>query len=241
MKAVILALSIFLPAVAYAKPAITRPLVVAVIDTGLDIEKMKDKVHLCKFGHKDFTGQGIVDRHGHGTHISGLIDTFAGKANYCQVILKYYDPMSPPKSNLNNTVRALAWAIELNVDVINYSGGGLEPDMIEKKLILEALDRGIKVVVAAGNEQSNLDDGMHRYYPAMYDKRIIVVGNYSQDRVPAKSSNWGSVVTVWEVGSKVTSYCINGFYTCEMTGTSQATAIQSGRIIRKMRQELDRI
>ena len=54
----------------------SKTLVVAVIDTGIDAQAFNRHV-LCKTGHKDFTGTGIQDRHGHGTHISGLIDQYA--------------------------------------------------------------------------------------------------------------------------------------------------------------------
>jgi subtilisin family serine protease len=210
-----------------------RPIVIAVIDTGLDIKKFKDKIKLCKFGHKDFTGTGLNDSHGHGTHISGLIEKNTDNAHYCQVIMKYYDPNSLNRDNLINTEKAFRMAINLKVDVINYSGGGTMSSSREKVLVQEALDEGITVVVAAGNERCDMDSGC-TYYPAMYDSRIIVVGNLSPKRVPAKSSNYGSIVDVWEFGVDIKSYCINGEFGCKMTGTSQATAIQSGKAVRSI-------
>jgi hypothetical protein len=92
----------------YSMIAIAGPshkIVVAVVDTGLDPELMNDS-SICPDGHKDFTGQGLQDINGHGTHISYLIDQYAKnfillkdgdssklksiKSNYCQIILKYY-------------------------------------------------------------------------------------------------------------------------------------------------------
>src|SRR5690606_17888997 len=77
---------------------VAKPIIIAVIDTGIS-DKLKDGKFLCKMGHKDFTGTGLNDVHGHGTHVSGLIHQHAAKtadwnksANYCQVILKYWDP-----------------------------------------------------------------------------------------------------------------------------------------------------
>jgi len=213
--------------------SVKKPIVVAVIDTGLDVENFKDKVKLCKFGHKDFTGTGLKDNHGHGTHISGLIDKNAGSANYCQVILKFYDSSSLAQNAMINTEKAFRTAIDLKVDIINYSGGGKESSIREKALVQEALDKGITVVVAAGNDKCDMDSGC-TYYPAMYDSRIIVVGNLSQERVPAKSSNYGSIVDEWEFGVDVKSYCADGEFGCKMTGTSQATAIQSGKTIKSL-------
>lgn len=215
-------------------PSVIKTIKVAVIDTGLNMELFKNKITLCKDGHKDFTGTGLKDTHGHGTHISGLIEKHAGKSSYCQIIMKYYDPKAFGQSNIDNTVKAFELAIELGVDVINYSGGGMEPNDREKAAVLRALDKGIKVVAAAGNEHCDLDTKC-KYFPAMYDDRISIVGNLDSNRVPAESSNSGSVVTHWEIGVDVESYCAaTGLPNCKMTGTSQSTAIHSGKVVKDL-------
>lgn len=229
----------------------TKPIIVAVIDTGIS-DELKDANFLCKFGHKDFTGLGLNDTHGHGTHISGLIDqyakglrlgketTIAGllntKANYCQVILKFYNPSRFQESgNPKREVEALKYAINIHVDIINFSGGGLAPDPEENELIKKALDMGIKVVVAAGNERTEISDPKQRcYWPACSDPRLFVVGNLSHEgggRAP--SSNYGSIVNTWEIGTDLLSLAdlTHGAY---MTGTSQATAVKTGKIVHEM-------
>jgi subtilisin family serine protease len=216
---------------------------VAVIDTGLD-ESLLNKDYLCKTGHKDFTGTSLVDRSGHGTHISGLIDQnvkdmfiengetvpniLAKKVNYCQIILKFYDPLS--HENIGPTIQSLRYAIELKVDYINYSAGGNSFSMEEKKLIKKALDLGIKVIVAAGND--GLDLSVYSYYPANHDSRLVVVGNMKNAREHNISSNYGPNVKVWEIGTNRVSFGLNGGMS-RMTGTSQATAIHTGKMIRK--------
>lgn len=260
--------------VGWAKlPRPVKPIVVAVIDTGID-EKLMDSDILCKEGHKDFTGTGLQDNHGHGTHISGLIEQYAKnyifrygespnsikniKANYCQIILKYYDPKARGADNLINTIKSFRWAIDHKVDVINYSGGGKEFSNEEKLIVTEALNKGIKVVVAAGNESKNLSDDpcskiksfkkkflclKNRdpkvkygvYYPAIYDNRLYVVGNLVnyKTRVIASSSNYGTHINTWEVGTNVLSRLPNAKFGF-MSGTSQATAIKSGKLVREM-------
>lgn len=221
---------------------------VAVIDTGISSELLNNKEY-CKTGHKDFTGTGLQDDHGHGTHISGIIDQYAKNAiliqdvngsqlkdksaNYCQIIIKFYDSKASEISNLINTVKAIRWAIDQKVDIINYSGGGIAPSEDEKKAILEALNKGIKVVAAAGNEGAELVK--HPFYPAMYDKRIYVVGYIvdSKSRKPGSMSNYGKSVTSWEVGQNIMSRLPNGQFGT-MTGTSQATAVKSGKLVREM-------
>lgn len=225
-----------------------RRVKVAVIDTGLDKDLML-KSWVCPYGHKDFTDTGLNDNHGHGTHISGIIDQYAKnfifgfkrppieidniKADYCQIIIKYYDPKATGVDNLQNTIKAFEWAIAQRVDIINYSGGGTEPSKAEKAVVLKALNKGIKVVAAAGNERSDIDK--HKYYPAMYDKRIFIVGNLvdSKTREVAASSNRGRSVNTWELGTNILSR-LPGSHFGYMTGTSQATAIKSGKLVNEM-------
>jgi len=224
----------------------TKQIKVAIIDTGID-EMLLSKPVYCNEGHKDFTNTGLNDRHGHGTHISGIVDQYVKDVifnyklpssridnvvvNYCQIIIKFYDVKASNQDNLENTIKAFKWAISQNVDVINYSGGGNDSSPEEKKVIIEALNKGIKIVAAAGNEHANLSK--KPFYPAMYDKRIYVVGNLTQDRSPATSSNYGNEVTYWEIGTNVLSRLPNGIYGI-MTGTSQATAVKTGKLIREM-------
>lgn len=231
-----------------AKSDQSKKIVVAVLDTGID-PALKQSNMLCDKGHKDFTDTGLDDHHGHGTHVSGLIHQYAlnliltnnstqkdiekffnMKTNYCQVILKYYDPKN--KNSGDTELAALKYAIKLKVDIINISGGGLTYVEEEKTLIKKALDMGIKVVVAAGNESNNLD--VVPYYPASLDSRLIVVGNLNSYNLRATTSNYGTKVNSWEHGVDVLSLLPNGAFG-KLTGTSQATAIKTGKIINKMR------
>jgi len=242
MSLVILSLGLAAHATMPQEPVV----VVAVIDTGIAEELVTSKM-LCKTGHKDFTGTSIVDHHGHGTHVSGLIDQYVKNivlddkpislkiiqnkpAKYCQIILKYFDSKQDTDT-LEAEIQAFREAIKLNVDVINFSGGGEEYSAREHALIKEALDLGIKVVVAAGNEKSNISK--RPYYPAALDSRLYVVGNLMKDNKRAPTSNYGPKVTSWEYGTNRTSYGLKNQVTI-MTGTSQAAGVKSGKLVRQM-------
>jgi minor extracellular protease Epr len=221
---------------------------VAVIDTGIDAASSHD---LCTFGHKSFVNNSspLKDTHGHGTHIAGLISKYAGKGDWCMVAIKFYDPDASSRANLESMRQSIQYAIDLKVDYINISGGGFQPNDGEKALIIKALNKGIKVVVAAGNGDDNhvavnLDKDCS-YFPACYDKRILVVGNlkdtdsnpdfvtWSGEKLSrAPSSNYGSYVKRWEVGTNVES-TLPGNRRGRMTGTSQATAIVTGKLLNK--------
>jgi thermitase len=229
------------------------PIRIAVIDTGIDL-KYHD-APLCNGLSQDLTGAGLNDTNGHGSHISDLIDQYTKnrirtredtiylhpyeKINYCQVILKWYDDKATALDNLNRSAQAFQIAVDDKVDVINYSAGGSQFSNEEFRAIRTALDAGIKVVVAAGNDGQNFDhpeiEG-YTYYPALYDKRIIVVGNLDNTgtniRVQARS-NYGSKVTQWEIGTRVLGLSLNNYYQY-YTGTSQACGIASGKLIHSM-------
>ncbi len=203
---------------------------VAVIDTGLreDIMMQGYAKGICKMGHRDFTGKGIHDDHGHGTNISGLIHQYAKGLKYCQVILKFHIEDADGEENMTRMVSAIQYAVNIKVDFINISAGGSGISAIEEEAVMQALDNGITVVTAAGNEECNLDKKECEYFPAIYDKRIVVVGNgiTEEDRTP--SSNWGSAVDFWIDGNSK-----KGEYGGYMSGTSQSTAIQTGKLVRK--------
>jgi subtilisin family serine protease len=231
-----------------------------VIDTGIDPTLQQSVA--CKSGSKDFTGEGLNDFHGHGTHISSIIDQhvkqtyikgffvderaasvrklFSTRANYCQVILKYYSKKLSSEQNVKNLVEAMREAVAQKVDFINYSGGGTWYSVQELELVKQAIKQGIKVIVAAGNDGKELGksyiepDGtmdVYYYYPASYNvPGIVSVGNLTNKDVRAPSSNYGKIVDVWEHGTEVESLC-PGLSVCKMTGTSQATAVHTGKLI----------
>lgn len=217
-----------------------KAVVVAVIDTGFGASEDwtgQYNAHLCKFGHKDFTGGLVstnrfntkdavpVDNHGHGTHIAGLIDSYASRTNdnFCLVVLKYYDPSAGESQNLARTVEAINYARQIHADIINYSGGGVQASAEETAAVKAFLDAGGTFVAAAGNEGLNAE--FFHFYPAQDDDRVIAVGNGKDEKHRAKTSNYGRTVKRWENGTNVLVYA---HY---MTGTSQSAAIVTGKIV----------
>jgi len=217
-----------------------KEIVVAVVDTGIDrehpfLEKNifveNGKVDPSNFGvdfSKDRKGKGMpVDNHGHGTHVSGIIKSIYPEVKI--LALKYYNPNASGVDNLNSTVEALRYAVDHNVDVINYSGGGPEAAAEELRVLKEAERKGILVVAAAGNEESNIDDNKKAYFPASYGlKNIITVTAHDEDLKILNSSNYGrSRVDIFAPGYRIKSSLQNG-RTGYLTGTSQATAFVTG-------------
>lgn len=217
-----------------------KEIVVAVVDTGIDREHPflennifveNGKVDPSNFGvdfSKDKKAKGTpTDNHGHGTHVAGIIKSIYPDVKI--LALKYYNPNASGVDNLNSTVEALRYAVEHNVDVINYSGGGPEAASEELRVLKEAERKGILVVAAAGNEESNIDDKKKAYFPASYGLRnIITVTAHDEDLKILNSSNYGRTsVDIFAPGYRIKSSLQNG-RTGYLTGTSQATAFVTG-------------
>lgn len=215
-----------------------KPIIVGVLDTGFGYKDKGHTANLCKFGHKDFTTDRQfsndyetkdpvpLDLNSHGTHIVGTIDSYAKDADvsYCIVIIKYYSDRQTGEENMKSSSDAISYAARIGVDFVNFSGGGRGIDKDEERAVKSILSSGGKFVAAAGNDgrRINFKDP---FYPAMYDKRIVVVGNVTVDGIRVGSSNYGEWVNRWEVGENVTVYGIT------MSGTSMSTAIATGKLI----------
>lgn len=204
---------------------------VAVVDTGLDLHDARFKGRLCKEGHQDFTGEGIQDEDDHGTHIAGIIVDNAGNSDYCLVILKFYSKKTNGHSNFDRSSEAFKRAIELGVDLVNFSGGGVGQYDAERSVIESAVNT--RFVVAAGNLGKRLNDEIF-YYPASYGlPNMDIVGNMTENGERNKSSNYGPAVKYWEIGTAIYSTLPGGKYGL-MTGTSQAAAVRTGKLIKKL-------
>jgi subtilisin family serine protease len=253
-----------------------NPIVVAVIDTGIDPfhpalknslwknpgETGKDRNGLDKATNGlDDDGNGFIDdvngwnfvsddgdltdRHGHGTHIAGLIAAESkdplrgGVAPGVQLmILKYYDPHAKGADNLRALIRAIRYATAQRARIINYSGGGFVASLEEKQAIAEAGRQNILFVAAAGNESVNSDK--RPFYPADYAlPHILSVGGHDSQNRWVASSNYGArSVDLAAPGAAIVS-TLPGGWMGPLTGTSQATAFVTGAAALLMSQRPD--
>lgn len=201
---------------------------VAVIDTGLDLNDPRFQSVLCPTGHIDFTGSGIKDEYGHGTHVAGIIKNFAGDAKYCMVIYKIF---RDGKSIQSLAMLAFKYASEAGVTMINFSAGGYQYEESEKDIIKNS-PRTL-YIVAGGNDSVNLDTAERKYYPASYGlPNIIPVGNLNNNYDRNPSSNYGSFLQ-WEVGTNIYSTLPNNKIG-PMTGSSMSAAVRTGKLIRAL-------
>ncbi len=147
----------------------------------------------------------IQDNHGHGTHISGIIAASGetpqspnckvrGVAPHVQIMTLKYFSEGNDNENIENTVKAIKYAVDHGADIINYSGGGPGENLKEKSAIAKAADKNIIFVAALGNEGSQIgESGFNKkpqyYYPASYElPNIISVQAKNKDSIITSSN-----------------------------------------------------
>lgn len=209
---------------------------IAIVDTGLDLQDPRFAAHLCPTGHEFFAGKTIKDEHGHGTHVAGLIQKYAGSGDYCFLIYKYYSDSQTGQQNLIAEIASINVAIRNGAKIINISGGG--PEFTEQEYLAIKSHPEVRFVVAAGNEHRDIDVPSQEYYPASYWLPNETVAENAENGKLAQSSNW-SKKAVSEDGENVLSTLPDGKYG-RMTGTSQSTAIRTGKIVHELLKRSDK-
>lgn len=225
----------------------SRKIVVAVIDTGIDVKHpdLADNIwHDPETGYYgwDFVKDqpNPVDHNGHGTHVAGIIGSLpnpvSGTSGVSHLVslmaIRYYSDFNTGPENLRNSIRAVNWAIDHGANVINYSSGGAGYSNEEYKVLKKAEAHNVLVVVAAGNEGQNIDQIGNRYYPCSYKlTNIMCVASMTLRNTMLSSSNWGKhSVDVAAPGENIISTFPDGKYGY-MSGTSQATAFVTGTAV----------
>ncbi|MGZ3690850.1 MAG: S8 family peptidase [Pseudobdellovibrio sp.] len=180
----------------------------------------------------------LLDSMGHGTHVSGIIKNESGRSPSLKkeiklMILKYYDANCTDSENVDNTVKAINYAVKMGAQVINYSGGGSLPNKYERMAIEKANQSKIIFVAAAGNNKSNTD--INNYFPADYGlENIISVAATDNSGNLVNFSNYGmNTVDVGAPGKQIFSTLPNNEYGF-MSGTSQSTAFVTGIVAQRL-------
>ena len=215
---------------------------VAVIDSGVsaDPPSLRGKV-LSGIDYVDTgKGPGQCDENGHGTLIAGIIagrETVSGGFRFYGVapaativpVRVLRDQQRSFESDLSGRIAtAIRWAVDVGgAAVINLSLT-TEPTADLAAAVKHAIDKGVVVVAAAGNEGTSEQPGQLTY-PAAYPGVIGVAGVDQQDQ-HVSSSTSGDYVDVAAPGVRIAgpSPQGGGFLFSADGGTSFATAYVSG-------------
>ncbi|MFG3253655.1 S8 family peptidase [Streptomyces sp. NPDC048172] len=171
--------------------------VIAVVDTGADLDHPDLKGRLAD-GYDFVDGDKEPrDENGHGTHVSGIAAAHtdngvgvAGGAPGAKIMPVRV--LGPDGTGRNADItRGIIWAADHGADVINLSLGesGLMARLLKGGILNKAIDvahdKGAVVVGAAGNEGTALQ-------PYRLDTPVLVVGASDRNGEPADFSNFGA-------------------------------------------------
>lgn len=173
------------------------------------------------------------DDNDHGTHVAGIIGA-KGNNQIGIAGVNWQVSLIPVKflnergsDNVGNAIEAIYYSVKMGAQVINASWGGDSYSRALEEAIEYARDRGVLVVVAAGNDSLNNDTD--KDYPAAYttENIISVAATDNRDEL-ASFSNYGrQTVHVAAPGVLITSTVPNSGYEA-FSGTSMAAPHVTG-------------
>ncbi|MEK5232373.1 S8 family serine peptidase [Lysinibacillus sp. FSL K6-0232] len=203
---------------------------VAVIDSGVD------------FKHPDLKAQVLPPYNAaapanttypgdHGTHVAGIIaaaqnNDVGGHGINPKAKLLPIDVFNG-KDGANDFIIAqgILYAIEQGADIINMSLGGYGESPLMQEAVQKAIDSGITIIAAAGNEST--DDYS---FPASFEG-VISVGSTNEHNKLSSYSNYGPSVDIVAPGEEIYSTVYDakkGSSFIKFSGTSMASPVVAG-------------
>ncbi|MFN3431919.1 MAG: S8 family serine peptidase [Candidatus Sericytochromatia bacterium] len=182
---------------------------VAVIDSGVDPDHPDLKANLLpmidevaargkrdlSYG-RDYAG---LDGNGHGTHVAGIIGASASNGRGIRgaapsvKLLPIKVTTALGETDDVTIAKGIFDAVDQGAHVINLSIGGPDPSLLLLEAINYAFNRGVTVVIAAGNEAREVN------YPAAFDG-VIAVGALSHTAQVTSYSNRGPKLVICAPG-----------------------------------------
>jgi len=200
---------------------------VAVLDTGVDLDHPDLESAITDY--EDFTGDGIEDLSGHGTHCAGIIGSrlngfgFVGVAPLCNIIVGKVLGNNGSGS-LEGIADGIDWAVEKGADIISMSLGGPGTNHRFFQSVHNALASGAVVVCAAGNSGSTFSNTIG--YPGRYGG-VITIASHDSNGNRSGFSSRGGEIDFMGPGSEIFSTYKEGRY-ATLSGTSMATPFVAG-------------
>jgi len=208
---------------------LASPVVVAVVDTGVDLNH-PDLVNVLVPGY-DFVNNDPepMDDNGHGTHVAGIIA--AQVNNLIGVAGLSWGAKIMPVKALNAggvgtdlaAANGIIWAVDRGAKVVNLSFGGTDFSATLQNAIAYAYSKGALVIAAAGNEA---EKGNPVVYPAALDQ-VLAVGATDNNDSKASFSSYGSYLDLVAPGTGIISTSLDDAYSYK-SGTSMAAPHVAG-------------
>ncbi len=213
--------------------------IIAVIDTGADMDHPDLKFNILPRGVEDwdFAANDKVPedeaRNTHGTHVAGTVAAVdnnigvIGVAPECQIMPLRVNLTSGMNANRADAINYVANQAAVYPDrryVINCSWRMSGDHAGVRNSIINAVNKNVVVVFAAGNANSNTD--VTPQYPGVYPQVIAVAATDQRDK-KASFSNYGNNVDVSAPGVNIRSSIGGGNYQY-YNGTSMAAPHVAG-------------
>jgi thermitase len=128
---------------------------IAILDTGIDRTHpdLAGKV----VGGADFTGEGLFDGHGHGTHVAGIAGAVTNNRvgiagmDWQARLLDVKVLNTAGSGQWSWIARGLIWAADNGAHIANMSLGGPFPSAVVRDAVVYAAARNVFMACAAGN------------------------------------------------------------------------------------------
>jgi len=204
-----------------------QDVVVAVIDTGCDINH-KDIVDNILPG-KNFidTDKDPIDKNGHGTHVCGTIAAANNDSGIVGVapkakIIPVKGLKDDGSGSLESIVNSILWAADMGVDFITMSLGSPRSATALEDAVSYAHSKGVVVFCAAGNSGPGVDI----MYPARY-KNTISIGAIDEKLERTSFTCSGDDLDFLAPGHNILG-CVPGNNYAIMSGTSMSNPFAVG-------------
>jgi subtilisin family serine protease len=235
----------------------TKPIIVAVIDSGVDIDHPDLKEMFLKDSYGRIIGANFVgagsqmppddnwdDGSGHGTHVAGLIGGMANNGQGIVGVGSCANIKIMPIRVLNDEgigssieiERGVKWAADKGAHIINLSLGYTAVTFQSnpkhyRSLYADLAKKDVVVFAAAGNDGyvngSETDEGGRRFHYPSSYDNVISVAATDNRGSLTSFSNRGELVDIAAPGLAVLSTTFDGRYG-RMSGTSMATPVVAG-------------
>jgi subtilisin family serine protease len=199
-----------------------------IVDTGIRASHTDVEGRVVAGATAISDGRGTDDCNGHGTHVAGTVGgTVYGVAKAVTLVpVRVLDCQG--SGSWSGVIAGLDWIAgqepkEAGAAVANMSLGGGANSSVDAA-VQRVIDKGVTVVVAAGNSNRNACN----YSPARAPNAVTVGATTSTD-ARASYSNFGSCLDLFAPGSSITSAWHTGdTVTNTISGTSMAAPHVAG-------------
>ena len=227
----------------YGASGITQDVVIAIVDSGVNYNHEDLRANMWRdtdgsFG-RDFVNNDNdpMDDNNHGTHCAGIAASASGNGlGGAGVMGTRAKIMAVKVMNASGSgsstaiINGVLYAIQKGAKVINLSLGGPGTSSAWQTALKRAVDAGVVVSIAAGNDGTRLSTTSF-FSPAGYARELggaLAVGSIDATFTRSSFSNFGpDFVEIGAPGSNILSTVRNGTY-ASFSGTSMAAPVVAG-------------